>query len=109
MESRAEKDVTEPVPCIAKVHHFRSRIAIPAPNRVNLVSGSRVKRLTFALRGATSRPWPRVGIYPQPIDFEAVKSQVRPSSALHVGLADQQPATCASFPGCPLQFLCRRD
>ena len=43
----------------AKVHHFCSRIAIPAPNRVNLASGRRVKCLTFALRGATLRPWPR--------------------------------------------------
>jgi hypothetical protein len=36
-------------PCTgAKVHHFRSRIAIPAPTRVNLASGDRVKGITFA-------------------------------------------------------------
>jgi hypothetical protein len=47
-------------------------------------------------------------VYPQPIDFEAFISQMWPDFALHVGLAAQLPATCASFPMCPLHFLCRR-
>src|ERR1019366_3626686 len=57
-------------PCTgAKVHHFRSRIAIPAPKLVNLASGEPVKCLTFPLWRATLRPGPRIGIYPsQPID-----------------------------------------
>src|ERR1019366_1102237 len=86
-----------PVRRIEKVHHFRSRIAVPAPNRVNLPSGKRPKWLTFAPRWPTLRPSPRVGIYPQPVYFEAVISQMWPNSALHVGLAEPPPATCASF------------
>src|ERR1035438_115739 len=35
--------------CMAKVHHFRSRIAVPARNRLNFASADRVKRPTFAL------------------------------------------------------------
>jgi hypothetical protein len=64
----------------AKVHHFRSRIAIPAPSRVNLPSGDRTKRLTFAPRCARS---PGIALSPHnPLIFSVVAqilAQLRPS------------------------------
>jgi hypothetical protein len=89
------------VSSLAKVHHFRSRGATPALNRVNLPSGKRVKCLTFALGCPTLRPLPWKRIFPQPIDFEAVISRMWPKSALYIGLASQRPAI-ASFSECPL-------
>jgi hypothetical protein len=68
--------------CIAKVHQSYSRIAIPAPNHVNLPSGSSLKRLTFALRWPTLRPWPQIGIYPRNPLILLVVAQIWLNSAL---------------------------